>query len=502
MTEVLLGEIEPSVLVQPRDVVSIDAATECIALADATGMALDAAQRINMRAFLGERGNGTWSAFQVCDIEPRQNGKGDKIQARELSGLFLWDERLIIHTAHEFRTANEAFLRMVALIKSNSELLDQVAHIRYANGEQGIELYNGARLKYFARTGGGGRGFTEADLVVYDEAFQLSAEAVAASLPTMTVSPNPQVWFASSAGLATSTAIHHLRRRALEAIKSGERGRFAYVERSAEEAWINDEGRLETSPVDPDDEVNVAKANAAYGWRITRDYVEAERDTMGDEKWMRERLGVWDPLIGSDDLKPPKLEPEVWARQVDNPDPPRLGELAVGFEVSRGSEWASVVVAWGTAERMHIELVAHDEGVGWLPRVIAAIAGAWKPRAVGCIGGGGSGAQVGPVMFGLEDNDLDRDLLQQVSGTDYRAGCEGLYIDLLEGRCTHRGGQEPFDAAALDATERVVGQDWAWEQRQDAIPICPMPAATVARHLLITVEAATATEVEPMFAFT
>jgi hypothetical protein len=59
----------------------------------------------------------------VGDFGPRQGtGKNDKIAARELAGLILFGERLIIHTAHEFPTANESFLRMVAVFENWDDL--------------------------------------------------------------------------------------------------------------------------------------------------------------------------------------------------------------------------------------------------------------------------------------------------------------------------------------------------------------------------------------------
>jgi hypothetical protein len=166
--------LSPQILHRPPDVVSLAAAEEAIELADAYGVCdghpLDESQRFTLQVALGERADGTWAAATVADFEPRQNGKNDTCNARELAGLILFGERLIIHTAHEFPTANESFLRLVAVFENWDDLRAKVARIRYANGEQGIELLSGQRLKYRARTGGSGRGFAKADLTVYDEA--------------------------------------------------------------------------------------------------------------------------------------------------------------------------------------------------------------------------------------------------------------------------------------------------------------------------------------------
>jgi hypothetical protein len=183
-----LGVQVPQIQHLPPDVHSLDAATEAIELANAYGVCsggpLSEAQQFTLRAALGERRDGTWAAATVADFKGRQGGgKSDTIAARELAGLVLFDEQLIIHTAHEFPTANESFLRLVAVFEAWDDLRKRVSRIRYANGEQGIEFLSGQRLKYRARTGGSGRGFAKADLVVYDEAQHLMQEHIAASGP-------------------------------------------------------------------------------------------------------------------------------------------------------------------------------------------------------------------------------------------------------------------------------------------------------------------------------
>jgi hypothetical protein len=35
-----------------------------------------------------------WSAFECCDVDPRQNGKSEKLVVRQLAGLFVLEEPL------------------------------------------------------------------------------------------------------------------------------------------------------------------------------------------------------------------------------------------------------------------------------------------------------------------------------------------------------------------------------------------------------------------------
>jgi hypothetical protein len=138
-----LGVQVPTVLHSPPDVVSLAAAEDAIELADAYGVCdgypLAESQKLTLRNGGGERADGLWAATRIADFGPRQGtGKNDKIAAWELAHLLLFGTELILHTAHEFPTANESFLRLVAVFENWDDLRAKVARIRYANGEQGI----------------------------------------------------------------------------------------------------------------------------------------------------------------------------------------------------------------------------------------------------------------------------------------------------------------------------------------------------------------------------
>lgn len=476
--DALLGVQVPQIVHRPVDVVSLDAATEAIELAELLGMTPDDSQRFTLECALGEQADGRWSAFEVGDVQPRQNGKGDTIQIRELAGLFLFEERLLIHTAHEFATANEAFLRLVAVIEANDWCRDKVARIRFANGEQGVELKSGARLKYRARTGGAGRGFAGADLVVYDEAYALQAEHVAASLPTLSTSPNAQVWFASSAGLAQSTQLWVMRKRAL----SGGAGRLAYCEHTAEDVSLDGQGKVVSRPIDVSDRRLWALANPAAGTRISWDYLEAEFAAMPTEQFARERLGVFDPL--PDDAGEPKLDADRWAATAVADGPPS-GRVVFGFDVDLDAAHASVCVAAGTAGAPYLEQIEHKDGVGWLPARLVELVEKWDPLFVAYNAAGPALEQVGSIQVAFREAGLSLDVLVPLTAGEYRAACGALFSHVVEGSLRRpRVAQGPLDRAAGDASERPLAEGWVWHRRQATVPISPLVAGTVACHLL------------------
>lgn len=476
----LLGTQRPQIHHLPPDVHSHARATEAIEFMEALGRPFDESQAVTMTSALGTRADGSWSAFEVADVEPRQNGKGNKIEGREVSGLFLWGEQLQIHTAHEFPTANEAFLRMVALIEANRDLEKRVQRIRFANGEQGVELKNGARLKYRARTGGAGRGFAGADLVVIDEAFAMMAEHAAAIMPTLSASPNPQLWLASSGGLAKSTLLWALRKRAL----SGNAGRLAYCEHTAEDIALGADGRVVSRSIDVADRRLWAMANPAIGTRISWDYVEAEFAAMPADQFARERLGVFDPL--PDDQASPKLDPDRWRATATAAGPP-TGRVTLGYDVDLDGRSASITLAAGTISAPYMETLEHRSDVGWLADALVRLVKATDPLAVGYNAAGPALQQVGALSVAFREAGLPSDLLTPLSAADYRAACGTVLTSVNEATLTRpKVKQTPLDNAACDAAERTLGEGWVWDRRQASVPISPLVAGTAAVYLLPT----------------
>src|SRR5499427_7609717 len=249
---------------------------DAIDLAAQAGLVLDEWQQyvlLNALAMLGQR----WASFEVCLIVARQNGKGSVIEALELAALFLFEDvRLILHSAHKFDTAADAFRRILGLIEQSPDFSQEVAKIIRSHGSESIELKNGKRLRFIARSAGAGRGFA-ADLVILDEAFNISEDAMASMLPTLSTRPNPQVWYTSTAGEPTSVQLGRVRGRGL----TGTDRSLAFFE------WS-----VDPDAYDPEDPADWALANPGMGIRISPEYIGLERASLTAEAFARERLGV------------------------------------------------------------------------------------------------------------------------------------------------------------------------------------------------------------------
>jgi len=447
---------------------------DAVELAAEAGLLLDEWQAWLLTESLAESKPGVWSAFEVAVIVPRQNGKGSLLEARQLAGLFQVHEPLQVHTAHEFKTCFEHFLRITNLIEGCPDLDNKVQRVRRGAGEQAIELKTGERLRFLARSGGSGRGLS-GDAVYLDEAFALTPAQMGALLPTLSARPNPQIWYTSSAPKTSSEVLHNLCRRGRE----GQSARLLFA------GW----GVERTD--DPADTANWFKANPALGLRITEEFVAAEFDAMRSmpEEFARERLGVGD--LEPTAARSVKLPADKWAATV-GPDLHVAASIdVISFDVDVDGAKSSIAIASGSLSSPYVEVIDHRDGVGWLPARLAELVSKFSPTVVGVNGAGPAGAQVGPVLSAFAEAGISADLLVQLNTNAFKQACGGFYSDVIEGRLRRPAGQGPLDVAAGDAAERVLGDAWAWDRRSSAVPISPLVAVTVARALLPTTPAET-----------
>ena len=469
--DVLLGSQTPRIVSSPPSAVS--AGDEAVELAAHAGLVLDPWQQLCLTEGLGATADGQWSAFQVAIEVSRQNGKGGVLEARELAGLFLLGERLIIHTAHEFATSLEAYRRILELIESTPDLDRRVFKVMRSNQDRGIELKTGQRLIFKARSRGGGRGFS-GDCVILDEAFELPVAAHGALLPTLSARPNPQVWYASS---AVNQKVHphgvvlsQLRSRAL----AGDDPSLCYL------GWSVDEDEYYADPatvaVDPQ---FWAVANPGMGIRITPEYIGNEQRGMDPETFATERLGVGDwPDPDGDAAQ--VIPRETWDGLADVNSQPE-GKVAFAVDVNPERSYAAIGVAGKRADgRKHLEVVEHKAGTRWVVGAMLKLVELWGPCAV-VVDGNGPAASLIPelVEAGFEPKS-DGGLLVKASTEDMKQACGGLFDEALSDGLRHMG-QSMLDGAMRAARKRDRGDAWTWA-RESGADISPLVAVTLASH--------------------
>ena len=144
----------------------------------------------------------------------RQAGKTHLARIRILAGLYLFGEKSIVAMSSNRAMALDTFRKVCDLVEETPLLRTQLKQIRVANGQESLELLNGARYEIVAATRDGSRGKT-ADLLFVDEVREISEEAWTAARPITRARPNSQIFMCSNAGDSFSQVLNDLRQRAL-----------------------------------------------------------------------------------------------------------------------------------------------------------------------------------------------------------------------------------------------------------------------------------------------
>lgn len=439
---------------------------EAAELAATAGLYLDPWQKTCLNAALGCTADSKWAAFEVGLIVPRQNGKGSYLEALELAHLFLVDDsRLIMHSAHEFKTAAEHFLRVKTLIEGCDVLRARCKKPRTSHGEEQIETLDGKRLRFMARSQGSGRGFT-GDLTVFDEAFRLDGKAMGAMLPTLSAVPNPQLQYTSSAPLIDSTQLVSVQARG----RAGTSKRLAYFEWSAPEDALQDPGNRRYW----------AMSNPAFNIRIPETFIEAEQDALPAVEFARERLGISELELGATIIPLP-----TWKRLAipdEDRETRRPGDpLVFAVDATPDRSWWSIAVAgaYDEGDRIQIEIVDSRPGQGWvMPRLVELVGKHTPARTMkgetGIVVDPGSAA--GSLIPELEKHGWTpmRTTAQQV------AQATGAFVDrALDDKLRHLDQPELVDALK-GARQRDLADGWAWHRRNSTANITPLVAVTLA----------------------
>jgi hypothetical protein len=492
----LSGRVQPPEELIPRVCMIPDYAyssgPEAIEMAAAAGLELDPWEQLALILGLGETAAGKWAAFQIALIVARQNGKGAVLEALGLFWLFGTGEKLIGHTAHEYKTAMEAFRRILSLIENTDWMRKKVKKIINTNGEEGVELLNGQRLRFLARSKGAGRGFTFRKLI-WDEAYALTSEQQEAQLPTLSAVPDGQIWVTSSPPLTSDTGepLFMLRRNA----KPG--GDIALMDYGL----AGNLDKLEET--DLDDVALWLLANPNAPERISIEAMRRERTAMGDRGFARERLCIWppdleqgyaviseeqwkameDPHSGSVEWPTGKLEWEVGMGEV----PTKLvGRPCIAPDVGPrigGTVPASVSLAQKRQDgKTHVELIATASGTNWVVGSLVTL-----HQSTGAVIAIDPGSPAGSLLADLQNAlraaGLDPDEIIQTMAARDVAQAFGMIYDaatrpISEPRTVVHLGQDELTLAVGGADKRPVGDGHAWDRRTAAVDITGLVGIT------------------------
>ncbi len=445
------------------------------------GLVLDPWEELALTHGLAERADGKWAAFEIGLMVSRQNGKGAVLEARELAGLFLLGEQLLIHSAHLFDTSLEAFRRLLQRIEDTPDFDRRIKRVSKAHGEEGIELKGGQRIRFRTRTKGGGRGHT-GDVLILDEAMDLPKSALGALLPTLSARPNPQVWYTGS---AVDQEVHdngivfaRIRDRALR----GGDDSLAYLEWSAD-------ATLDKLDEVLDDEQAWAQSNPALSIRISAEHIGRERRSMDPRTFAVERLGIGD-WPRTDGVQGEAISLKKWVT-FEDPDSSAVDPVCFAFDVRPDRSRAAIGVAGPREDgRKHVEVIEHKPGTGWVPERLAELVATHKPVGVVCDTAGPAASLLADLTrLGVE--------VIAVSAKEHAQAC-GMLFDGCEQDVVRHLGDDRLAAAIKGAVKRPLGESWAWSRKSSAVDISPLVAITLALWGSATT---TPTQMRPMIAW-
>jgi hypothetical protein len=424
-----------------------------------------------------ERPDGRWACHEFGLVVPRQNGKGSCLEARELFGLFVLGERLLVHSAHEQSTSSEHFRRLLTLIEGVPEFDRRVLKAPKGKGAEAIELRGGQRIFFKTRTVDGGRGLS-GDFVALDEAMKLRLATMAALVPTMaarSIEGNPQMVYSGSAVDGQKDehgdVLARVRRRAI----SGDAGRLGYHEYSCE----GDDPGMVPEEVASDPE-RWAEANPGMGIRISAEYIADERRALDPRSFAVERLGIgdWPELDGASQRV---ISKDAWDAGFD-PGSQTTGLVAFGFDVTPDRSAGAIAVAgWRPDGLPHVEIVRHQNGAGWLVAAASELLSKHANVGIGCDARGPAASLVAKFVAGGVE-------VRQSSTSEYAQACGQIYDEISQDRLRHLLTPE-LSAAVAGAAKRSLGDAWAWSRRTSGVDISPLVAATLALWVLTSQKA-------------
>lgn len=385
-----------------------------------------------------------------------------------------------IWTAHRVSTANSAFRSVAALARrpGASRYVEKIL----TGDELTIVFRNGSILRFGARAQNFGRGETQVDVEVFDEAQILRADTLEDMVPAANQAKIPHgalLFFMGTPPRPKDDGEEFTQRRddALADKPTGsvvlERGDMVYVECGADPSC----GR----PGGPDlmDRAQIEKANPSFPKRTPWiSILRMRRNLKDDDSWRREALGIWDESSGTQPLIPAVLWRDC---HVEIAPPTGVQTYGVKFSAD-GSRVALAGARRPDDGPTHVEVIKSEStasGTGWLADWLAE---RWRKAAVIVIDGK-SGAAV--LVTELRKRGVPASRMLCPTAPQVIEAHAG-FLEAVRTKALTHYGQTGLDDVVKAATKRPVGDKaaggWAWAPIGDDIDVTPLDAVTYAHY--------------------
>lgn len=336
--------------------------------------------------------------------------------------------------------------------------LRRLFRVRMTNGNEAILWRNGSKHAITATTEKAGHGET-LDLGVLDEAFAQQDDRVEQALkPAMVTREDAQFWVTSTAGTANSFYLLSKVETGRALVEAGIDRNVAYFEWSAD------------PKADLADPKTWYSCMPALGLTAKEESVATFQKSMKPAEFRRAFGNVAD-TESPDEWQ--VINAEEWSVCAD-PQSQIVDPVAFAADVTPDRSWSAIAVAGRTRSgNLHVEVIEHRRGTGWVAGRLTELAAKWKPCAVVIDGAGPAGSLIADVeKAGIE--------VIRPSARDAGQACGQFYEAVVDTKVLRHLDQPALTAALSGAQRRHLGDAWAWARKGVSVDISPLVAVTLA----------------------
>lgn len=395
---------------------------------------------------------------------PRRNGKTLIVCVLSIFFLTVYpsyvglQEINILYSSHAVKTNMETFEMMLGYFDDKEKYPDlyELTHwgpryngIGKANGKERIECkweddkvrYH-TKISFNARSKSAARGIGT-NLIIFDEAQELTSEQTAAMLPTAGSSKTEQmIIYLGTPDYpgCPGDRFKDLRNRAWEKKPTG----VCWTEWSTSEIGdITDRNRW-------------AATNPSLGYVLSERWIEtAELNGMSEDDFARERLGYWANEEELLDLPIPK---EDWIRcEVDKPQNEGLTCYGVKFDLT--GLHASVSACVKNEDNFYVELINVYNCKNGMNDLVEFLTSIGRKAAQIIIDGRGTSYD---LQQRLLQNKVPKSAIIVTKTNDLTDACSMLANAVVTHEITHYDKQWQLNDSATTCTRRIVGNKGAW----------------------------------------
>ncbi|BBZ65807.1 hypothetical protein MINS_12360 [Mycolicibacterium insubricum] len=419
------------------------------------------------RLFLGKRSDGLYAADTIVMSIPRQCGKTYLVGCIIFAVCLMQPGLTVIWTAHRKTTAAETFESFAGMAQ-RPKVAPHIAGVLRGRGDEKVLFTNGSRILFGARESGFGRGFSDVDIIVFDEAQIMTETTLEDMSAAQNVAVNPLTFMMGTPPRPKDPGevFTLMRQEALD----GESDSTAYIEFSADRG------------ADPMARAQWRKANPSFPHRTTeRAMLRLRKKLKSADSWAREALGIWDEVAVHQAI----TTPNHWRSLIDTGPAGNVAPTALGIDMSHGLA-ISIAGCWieesGSA---HIEEVWAGTDVAAAINWTAAVAGR---RTEVMIDDLSPAAQMIPELKARGVK------VHRGTARDMVKGCLLVDTRIKDEQLTH-ADQKPLTDALMGARKRPIHDagGWGWDRRDSTVTIHPIVAATLALYCASTKRPAPAT---------